>query len=152
MRSEDTLHRLMITVDSLDPKSKEDKFKQFAKIIILINFLNKHTQHTFWNSLISCANTKWIQQVLLKIQSGHDSVHRRTEGQGEISIPPFQLVEAKGIKMTTRRFALSSAFIRIIERRETNETRPYILTKFLNDWTRGSIYVWAQPMRDDVTS
>ena len=38
---------------------------------------------------------KWIQWVLLKIQSGHDSVHRwtdgRTDGQGETSIHPFQL-------------------------------------------------------------
>ena len=42
---------------------------------------------------------KWIQWVLLKIQSGHDSVHRRTDGQtdgrtdgqGDTSIPLFQL-------------------------------------------------------------
>ena len=34
---------------------------------------------------------KWIRWVLLKIQSGHDSVHRRTDGQGDTSIPPFQL-------------------------------------------------------------
>ena len=34
---------------------------------------------------------KWIRWVLLKIQSGHDSVHRRTDEQGETSIPPFQL-------------------------------------------------------------
>ena len=40
---------------------------------------------------------KWIRRVLLKIQNGHDSVHRRTDGQGETSIPPFNLVEAEGI-------------------------------------------------------
>ena len=34
---------------------------------------------------------KWIRWVLLKIQSGHDSVHRRTDGQGDTSIPPYQL-------------------------------------------------------------
>ena len=34
---------------------------------------------------------KWIRWVLLKIQSGHDSVHRQTDGQGDTSIPPFQL-------------------------------------------------------------
>ena len=34
---------------------------------------------------------KWIRWVFLKIQSGHDSVHRRTDGQGDTSIPPFQL-------------------------------------------------------------
>ena len=48
-------------------------------------------RHTFWSCLIRCANMKWIWWVLLKIQSGHDSVHRRTDGQGDTSIPPFQL-------------------------------------------------------------
>ena len=43
------------------------------------------------NCLIRCANMKWIRWVLLKIQSGHDSVHRRTDGQGDTSIPPYQL-------------------------------------------------------------
>ena len=33
---------------------------------------------------------KWIRRILVRIQSGHDSVHRRTDGQGETSIP-FQL-------------------------------------------------------------
>ena len=41
---------------------------------------------------------KWIRPVLLKIQRGHDSVHRRTDGQGEISIPPFQLRWSGGYK------------------------------------------------------
>ena len=36
---------------------------------------------------------KWIRWVLKKIQSGHDSVHRRTDGQGETSILPFNFVE-----------------------------------------------------------
>ena len=48
-------------------------------------------RHTFWSCLIRCANMKWIQWVLLKIQSRHDSVHRRTDRKGETSIPPFQL-------------------------------------------------------------
>ena len=34
---------------------------------------------------------KWIRWVLLKIQSGHNTVHRRTDGQGDTSKPPFQL-------------------------------------------------------------
>ena len=49
-----------------------------------------YTQHTFWSCLIRCANVKWIRLVLLKMQSGHDSVYRWTDGQGETSIPPFQ--------------------------------------------------------------
>ena len=75
----------------LDPKWKEDK----VKVTNLKNspkFLNGHyTRHTFWSCLIRCANMKWIRWVLLKIQSGHDSVHRRTDGQGDTSIPPYQL-------------------------------------------------------------
>ena len=55
-------------------QSQSYKFKEFAK-----------------SCLIRCANMKWIRWVLLKIQSGHDSVHRRTDGQRETSIPPFQL-------------------------------------------------------------
>ena len=39
---------------------------------------------------------KWIRWVLLMIQSGHNSVHRPTDGQGETSIPPFNFVEAWG--------------------------------------------------------
>ena len=50
-------------------QSQSYKFKEFAKI----------------------SNMKWIRRALLKIQSGHNSVHRRTDGQGETSIPPFQL-------------------------------------------------------------
>ena len=52
--------------------------------------------HTFWGSLISCANMKWILWVLLKIQSGHDYLHRQTDGQGETSIPRFQLCWSLG--------------------------------------------------------
>ena len=75
----------------LDHKSKEDK----VKVTNLKNspkFWNGHyTRYTFSSCLIRCTNMKWIQWVLLKIQSGHDSVHRRTDGQGDTSIPPFQL-------------------------------------------------------------
>ena len=52
-----------------------------AKILIF-EFRNKlYMRHTFWSCLIRCANMKRIQQVLLKIQSGYNSVHRRTDGQ-----------------------------------------------------------------------
>ena len=65
-----------------------------------------YTRHTFWSCLIRCANMKWIRWVLLKIQSGHDSVHRRTDGrtdrrtdgQGDTSIPPYQLRWSGGYK------------------------------------------------------
>ena len=84
---------------TLDPKSNLPKFQ-------ILEFWHKHyTRHTFWSCLIGCANMKWIRQILLKIQSGHDSVHRRTDrqtdrwtdGQGETSIPPFNFAEAGGI-------------------------------------------------------
>ena len=94
----------------LDPKSKEDtvkvtNLKNLPKFQI-VEFLNKHyTQHTFWSCLIRCANMKWIRWVLLKIQSGHDSVHRRTDGwtdgQGETSITPFELRWSGGYNKTS---------------------------------------------------
>ena len=80
----------------LDPKSKEHKvkvtnLKNLPKFQICEFWNGHYTRHTFWSCLIRCANMKWIRWVLLKIQSGHDSVHRRTDGQGDTSIPPFQL-------------------------------------------------------------
>ena len=70
----------------LDPKSKEDKVKvtnlKKSPKFQIFEFWNGHyTRHTFWSCLIRCANMKWIRWVFLKIQSRHDSVHRRTDGQ-----------------------------------------------------------------------
>ena len=45
-----------------------------------------YTRHTFWSCLIRCAIMKWIQWVWLKIQSRHDSIHRRTDRLEETSI------------------------------------------------------------------
>ena len=64
----------------LDPKSKDDKVK-VTNFKNSLKFHGRYTRHTFWSCLIRCANMKWIRWVLLKIQSGHDSVHRRTDGQ-----------------------------------------------------------------------
>ena len=79
-------------------QSQSYKFKELAKISI---FWNQHyTRHTFWSCLIRCANMKSIRWVLLKIQSGHDSVHRRTDGQTDKVkpvYPPFNFVEVGGI-------------------------------------------------------
>ena len=74
----------------LDPKSKEDKVK------VTNLWLLKQTLHTFWSCLIRCANMQWIRWVLLKIQSGHDSVHRRTDKVKPV-YPPFNFVEEGGI-------------------------------------------------------
>ena len=70
----------------LNPKSREDKvkvtnFKNLLKFQIFKFWNKRYTRHTFSSCLIRCANMKWIQWVLLKIQSGHNSVHRRTDGQ-----------------------------------------------------------------------
>ena len=94
----------------LDPKSKEDKVKvtnlKNSPKFQSFEFWNGHyTRHTFLSCLIRCANMKWIRWVLLKIQSGHDSVHRRTDGQTDgrtdgqtdkvIPVyPPINFVEA----------------------------------------------------------
>ena len=91
----------------LDPKSKEDKVKvtnlKNSSKFQIFEFWNGHyTRHTFWSCLIRCANMKWIWWVLLKIQSGHDSVHRWTDGQTDKVIPvypPFNFVEAGGINI-----------------------------------------------------
>ena len=77
----------------LDPKSKEDK----VKVTYLKNL--HYTRHTFSSCLIRCANMKSIRQVLLKILSGHDSVHRRTDRQMDkvkAVYPPFNFIEALG--------------------------------------------------------
>ena len=85
------------------------KFKEFAQSsissILKTTLLDTHslTRHTFWSCLIRYVNIKWIRRVLLKIRSGQDTVHRwmdrRMDGQGETSIPPFNFIEAGGIKM-----------------------------------------------------
>ena len=102
LRSEDS-HDYPYHGVILDPKSKEDKvkvtnFKNSPKFQIF-EFWNGHT---FLSCLIRCANMKWIRWVLLKIQSGHDSVHRRTDRQTDKVIPvypPFNFVEVGGIKI-----------------------------------------------------
>ena len=86
------------------------KFKKFAHIF---KFWNKrYTRHTFWSCLIRCANTKWIQRVSLKLQSGQDSVQRRTDGRTDRGTrwnqyTPFQIRWYGGI---TR--AVSNSLIR----------------------------------------
>ena len=63
----------------LDPKSRQSQSYKFKKIRQNFKFWNGHyMRHTFLSCLIRCANMKWIWWVLLKIQSGHFSVHRRT--------------------------------------------------------------------------
>ena len=72
-------------------QSQRYKFKEFAKTSKFLLLKSFYKWHTFWSFLIRCENVKRIRQVLLKIQNGHDSVHRRrdrpTDGQYETSIP-----------------------------------------------------------------
>ena len=93
--SEDNPHCPMIThtIDSY-PKSKQDKFKvtylkNLPKLQIDEFWQKLNMGHIFWSCLIRCVNMKKIQQVLFKIQKGHDSVHRRTDvrtyGQMDVS-------------------------------------------------------------------
>ena len=46
-----------------------------------LNFKKHYMRHIFCSCLIRCANMKWIRRILLKMESGRDSVHRRTDGQ-----------------------------------------------------------------------
>ena len=96
---------LMIThtIDSYwIPSQKKTKSKiqiqSICQNFTLLSFekTHLHMQHTFWSCLIGCVNIKRIQQLLLKIQSGHDSVHRQTDEQGDTSIPPVQLRWSRG--------------------------------------------------------
>ena len=92
----------------LDPKSKAEKVKvtnlKNSPKFQMFEFWNGHyMRHTFLSCLIRCANMKWIRWVLLKIQNGHDSVHRRTDGQTDKVIPvypPINFVEAGGYNYT----------------------------------------------------
>ena len=74
-------------------QSESFKFKEIAKFQMLEFFPKLNARHTFWSLLIRCINMKWVGLVLWKIQSGHDSVHRWTDEQGETSIHPFNFVE-----------------------------------------------------------
>ena len=121
LRSEDTpaASWLPIPLSHIGSKSKEDKVKvtnlKNSPKFQIYEFWNKHyTRHTFWSCLIRCANMKWIQWVFLKIQSGHDSVHRRTDRQGETSIPPFQLRWSGGIMILQIIFFSCCAVVKCI--------------------------------------
>ena len=84
-------------------QSQSYKFKEFAKIPNF--YILKQTLHmTHLLKLLDkmCKYMKWIQQALLKIQSGHDSVHRQTDGQTDRRTrwnqnTPFQLHWSEGI-------------------------------------------------------
>ena len=85
-------------------KRRESQFTNLKNLpkFQIFEFWNKlYMRHTFWSCLIRCANMKWIPQVLSKIQSGHVSVHKQTDGRtdrrGETNIPPFNFVEAGGM-------------------------------------------------------
>ena len=70
-------------------KAKGVNIEKLPKIKFWIKKLN--TRHIFWSWLITCVNMKWIWLVLWKVQSGHEALHRRTDGrtdeQGETRIP-----------------------------------------------------------------
>ena len=72
-------------------QSRSYIFKEFAKISnLLILKQTLHVTHLL-KLLDKMCNIKWIWRVLLKIQSGHDSVHRRTDGQTRWKLyTPFQ--------------------------------------------------------------
>ena len=84
----------------------------------------------FWNfpipiahgCLIRCVNMKWIQPVVWKLESRHDSVHRlmdretdaQTDGWRETSIFPFQLRWSGGIKSKVSYIHISCDILQLI--------------------------------------
>ena len=74
-------------------QSQGYKFNEFAEISD--SLILKQTLHATHLPKLLDKICKY-EPVLLKIQSGHDSVHRQTDGQGETSIPPFQLCWSGG--------------------------------------------------------
>ena len=96
-------------------QSQSYKFKECVKFQIFEFWYKPYTWHTFWSCFTRCVNMKWIRQILLKIQCGHNSVHRQTDGQtnrqGETSIPPFQLCWSRGYnKASVPNFCPSASF------------------------------------------
>ena len=97
--------RLMIThtIESYwIPRQKKTKSKlQISRISQNFKFLNFETNITHNTpSEIAWYDVqiwKGVRGVLLKIQSGHASVHWGTDGQGDTSIPLFQLRWSGGI-------------------------------------------------------
>ena len=74
-------------------KVKGEHLKKLPKIQNLEFFTKLNTRHTIWSWLIKSVNMKWMRLVLWLRHSGHDSVHRQTDGLCETSVPHFNFVE-----------------------------------------------------------
>ena len=115
----------------LYPKSKDDRvkgtnLKNLPKFHIFKVWNKLYTRHSFWSCLIICANMKWVRWVLLKIQSGHHSVHRRSDGRMDRrtrwnQYTPFQLRWSEGY---------NNAFIwaPLIINQRWFDTKPWFIT------------------------
>ena len=98
---------LPLLLSHIGSQSKEDKvkiknFKNLPKFQICKYWNKLYIQHPFGSCLIRCANMKWIQWVLLKIQRGHicpqtDRWRDRQTDKVKPVYPPFNFVEAEGI-------------------------------------------------------
>ena len=60
-------------------QSQSYKFQEFAKNSFFLILKQSLIWPTLWSCLIRCVKMKWIWRVLLKIDSGHDFVHRWTD-------------------------------------------------------------------------
>ena len=97
------LHKLLIHIGSKQDKVKATGLKNLPKVQIF-EFRKKTLQATHLLQLVDkmCRYKMDIRRVLLKIQSRHSSIDRRTDGQvdrwtdcrqGETSITPINFVE-----------------------------------------------------------
>ena len=102
---------------------------------------------------------KWIQLILWKIQSGHDSVHKRTDGkmdgrtdgrtdrwtdgQGETSIPPIQLCWCGGYNYVCFLLIIRTSYPRSMALKQSRCHAVKHL-KRLTYWTKIS-WLWLYP-------
>ena len=90
---------------SFPVKTRQNQSYKFKKTCQKFQFSNSAKKYQHTTHLLKIINVKWIQRVLWKIPSRHDSAHRRTDGrtdgQGETTIPSFHRSLKRGYNWWT---------------------------------------------------
>ena len=75
--------------DVIARQVKVTNLTKMPKIQIVEFCNNHHMRHAYWSWLIRCANMIRTRLVLWKTQSGHDFVHRWTDGRTDDVKPVY---------------------------------------------------------------